>query len=103
MLDALLKLSAAELIALVIAGAAGIYAHYLGKIIELRKAEHTLTLRSYFVDNVPETTFSVLVTYIAIYGTIEAGSPSLLSAALLGFTCDSIANKFRDRAGHLAK
>lgn len=40
---------------------------------------------------------------MAIYGTIEAGNPSLLSAALLGFTCDSIANKFRDRAGTLVK
>lgn len=106
MLDALTALSAGELIALAIAGAVGLLAHYLLKLIELRKQlagqKKLPTLRVYYVDHAPETILSVMITYVGIYWTIETNQASLLTAFLIGLAIDSVINKFRDRANNLA-
>jgi len=101
MLDSLVELSAGELLALVVAGAVGLFIHYLGKLLELRGTTHSLSMRTYYLDHKPEVSMSVLLVYLAIYWTIESGQASLLNAVLLGYSCDSLANKFRNRAGNL--
>ena len=101
MLDSLLLLSFKDFVALVIAGAFGLLWHYVAKIIELRKTNHGLTFRRYFLDHKPETFASVLTVLAGIYGLIEIGQASLFSVMLLAYTVDSHANKFRGRGQKL--
>jgi hypothetical protein len=98
MLDNLYALSKIELIALLLAGFLGLVAHFLGKLIELRRENSTVTWHSYYVQHAPETALSVITVLAGTYGLIEANQATVFSVFLLGHFVDSTANKFRSRA-----
>lgn len=99
MLDKFLALTPIDLVALLAAGLFGLLWHYLAKLIELRKSDHALSLRSYFADHLPETLASVMATVAGIAGLIYADAANLFTVALLAYNIDSHVNKWRSRSG----
>lgn len=97
MLEKFQALSGVEIVVLLAAGIFGLLWHYLTKIVELRRVNHDITLRRYFVDHVPETILAVLTLLGGIIWLIERSEASVVTVLLLAYTIDSHANKFRSR------
>lgn len=76
----------------------GMFVHFLKKNI---KGETSTEIKSYFRDNFKSTLIALFFTGIAFVGAISADAinanrliASILTAALIGYTFDSVANQW---------
>ena len=97
MLDKIQTFSAVDLLALVLAGLFGLLWHYVAKLVELRKVDHGVTFKSYFLTHGIETAAAVMTMLAGIALLIQLDEASIISVTLMAFTIDSHANKFRSR------
>jgi len=103
MLNSVSQLSVLDAVALLVAGAFGLFWHYLAKVIELRKVDHGITLKSYYLAHAPETLAAVMTVLAGIWGLVELGQATIFNVVLLAYTVDSHANKFRSRGQGLIR
>lgn len=105
MLDKLQAITGLELAVMVGVGLLGLVGHFLFKIVELRKANHGITMRSYFVEHAYETAGSVVIVLLYIVHVIlvseELTQLALESILFSAYAVDSLANKFRSRGTQL--
>jgi hypothetical protein len=80
-------------VALVALAFAGMFAHFLKKNI---KGETLTEVKSYFKDNFRSTTLAVFGTIIGLLIAISTDSLNYVSAPLIGYTFDSIFNKWEN-------
>lgn len=75
----------------------GLIAHVLGKLMELRRADSTLTMKKYFQSHPYQSGYSLIS---AIAGGIvlhEYGELTVVTAIATGYMADSIMDKISSR------